>query len=216
LVVLALAVSTGAWAQSAASVISPESALELMQHGDCTGAWKQFEKLRRTSPDDRYVTELTGAFLLDRGDAAGALAVYRDAISRTPAESLVSYGLAIAEIGCGDLAGAERALKTCEQNDGDAESIREARRYIKYLRGDYSTRPELKPSVDDSALDGMAAMRSGRHREATELLQKAIASGSGDPFLQSEGPLMSFDGGKAIAPAVEIGNTTVDAGAMER
>src|SRR5580658_9094866 len=47
LVVMALAVSAGAVAQPATSVVSPESALELMQHGDCTGAWKQFEKLRR-------------------------------------------------------------------------------------------------------------------------------------------------------------------------
>ena len=100
--------------------VGPESALELMRQGDSSGAMKQLAKLRM-STDARYVAELTGVFLLDRGDVAGALTVYREAISRTPAdESQLSYGLAIAEIGSRDLSGAEHALKTCEQNGGDS------------------------------------------------------------------------------------------------
>jgi peptidoglycan/xylan/chitin deacetylase (PgdA/CDA1 family) len=52
----------------------------------------------------------------------------------------------------------------------------------------------------------MIALRSGRHREAADLLQKAVNGGSGDQFLQSEGPLMSFEDGKPITPAFEVDN----------
>src|SRR5580700_5873581 len=80
----ALGVHTAARAQSDARAISAESALELMQHGDCAGATAQLEALRRTSKDGKYLAALTGSFLLDSGDSAGALLVFRTAISLSP------------------------------------------------------------------------------------------------------------------------------------
>jgi len=192
----------GVTAQSGEGAASSGSALDFLRRGDYAGAQKQVDQMRRTSPGDRYIAELSGVLLLDGGDAAGALSVFTDASSRTPAESLLNYGTAIAEIGLGDLSSAERALKACELNGGDAECVRLGRRYLGFLRGNYLKQTGLMSSAD-LALDGLSAMRFGRHREATELLEKAITSGGGDPFLQSTGPLMSFDAGKAISPAFE-------------
>ncbi len=198
---LLLVISPGAIAQSTGASASPEAALTLMSQGDTAGAMKQLAKLRISS-NGRYAPELSGIFLLDRGDVSGASEIFREAIAHAPDESLLRYGRAVAQIGSHSLADAEHSLTSCEQEGGDAEAIRIARRYIEFLRGESSAKSEMRPSAADYAIDGMAAMRSGRHRDAVDLMQKAVAGGSGDPFLQSEGPLMSFDESKSISPGV--------------
>ena len=87
------------------------------------------------------------------------------------------------------------------------EAIRVARRYIRFLRR----------LLGEARGEGIrrrfciwmecGALRVRRHLEAADLLQKAVNDGSGDQFLQSEGPLMSFEVDKPIAPAFEVVTT---------
>jgi peptidoglycan/xylan/chitin deacetylase (PgdA/CDA1 family) len=193
--------------QTDVGAVSPEAALELMRQGEWDGALKLVAQLRQISSGSLYTETISGALLLDSGDMAGALSSFKEALSRAPAEGLLSYGLAIAEIGSGDLPGAEHDLRISEQNDGDTAAIQGARHYIRFLRGDYSPEKVGNPSFADPALDAMVAVHLGKLRDVTNLMPKAVVAGGGDVFMQCEGPLMSFESGRPIVAAYEPANS---------
>lgn len=187
-------------AQAEAEAASPDATLALLHRRDYAAAMRQVEALQRVSPDDRFTVTLTGMLMLSHGDAHNAVALFANASSHSPEESLYSYGLGVSELAGGDLASAEHALTVSLKCGGDSEDIRVARRYIRFLKGNIAPEQGAR-SPADAALDGMAAIRSGRQHDALGLLQSAVngeIGAGGDPFLQSDGPLMSFDASKPI------------------
>ncbi|WP_299132700.1 M48 family metalloprotease [uncultured Amaricoccus sp.] len=69
---------------------------------DVARGTRQMEALLASRPDDPFYLELKGQFLLESGDAAGAVAAYRRAVEFAPKEPLLLGGLGRALLNTGD------------------------------------------------------------------------------------------------------------------
>ncbi len=87
---------------------------------------RQMETLLALRPDDPFYLELKGQFLLESGDAAGAVAAYRRAVEFAPKEPLILSGLGRALLNTGndaDTAEAREALLTSARLDRENPSV---------------------------------------------------------------------------------------------
>lgn len=93
---------------------------------DPKNAGREIAKLLRKWPNDPYYNELNGQFLLETGNAAGAVKAYRRASQLAPQESLILAGLGRAQNAVGDHKGSLRTLKSAYAKDPrDGRMLRE-------------------------------------------------------------------------------------------
>lgn len=176
---------------------SAETALVKMQSDDWREAMHQTNLAIKQTPDDPTLNVLSAAILMHTGDVRTALAFLKTATTAAPDDSLTSYALGLARLASGDRAGALALFDRSERNGGDRMRILIARRYAQSLGGTLVSvggaglPAELAPA--QHALQAIAALRQGDRTHAITEMQTALDSLPGDPIVQNEGLLMSFD-----------------------
>ena len=174
-----------------------ETALAKMQAGDWREAMRQTKPAIRRTPDDPTLNVLIAAILLQTGDANTALGFLKTANASAPDDSLANYALGLARLAQGDRAAALELFDRSERNGGDRTRLLIARRYAQWVSGALVSvgGAELPPALVPAqrTLQAMTALRQGDRKQAIEQMQAGLDALSGDPIVQNEGLLMSFD-----------------------
>lgn len=174
-----------------------ETALSKMQSDDWREAMRQTKLAIRQTPDDPTLNVLSAAILLHTGDANSALGFLKTANASAPDDSLANYALGLALLARGERAAALELFDRSERNGGDRTRLLIARRYTQYVGGALVSvggaglPPALVPA--QRALQAMTALRQGDRKQAVAQMQAALDALPGDPIVQNEGLLMSFD-----------------------
>jgi len=93
---------------------------------DAKNAAREIALLLKNWPNDPYYNELNGQFLLENGNAAGAVRAYRRAVQLAPRESQILAGLGRALNAVGDYKSALKTLKSAYAKDPrDSRMLRE-------------------------------------------------------------------------------------------
>lgn len=174
-----------------------ETALSKMQADDWREAMRQTKAAIRGTPDDPTLNVLNAAILLHTGDANTALSVLKIANASAPDDSLVSYALGLARLARGERAAALELFDRSERSGGDRARLLIARRYAQWVSGALvSVGGAALPSAlvpAQGALQAMTALGQGDRKQAVAQMQAALGALPGDPIVQNEGLLMSFD-----------------------
>ncbi len=174
-----------------------ETALSKMQADDWREAMRLTKLAIKQTPDDPTLNVLSAAILLHTGDSSTALTFLKTATASAPDDSLTSYALGLAHLARGDNAGALELFDRSERNGGDRARLLIARRYAQWIRGALVSvggtelSPDLVPA--QRALQAMTALQQGDHKQAIVQMQAGLEALPGDPIVQNEGLLMSFE-----------------------
>jgi peptidoglycan/xylan/chitin deacetylase (PgdA/CDA1 family) len=196
-----------------------ETALAKMQADEWREAMRQTKLAIKQTPDDPTINVLSAAILMHTGDANAALPFLKTANASAPDDSLANYALGLAQLARGDRAGALQLFDRSERNGGDKTRLLVARRYAQWIGGALVSvggaglPAELLPA--QRALDAMNALRQGNRKQAIEEMQTALNALPGDPIVQNEGLLMSFDAARPLtsgASALPAEKKTAPAG----
>jgi len=112
--------------------------------------------LSSLTPDAASSTDLLGELLNTAGRRAEAVRVYRDALSRTPEDSLLRFHLVLVLVDAHDLAGAETDQKLLEQKRPNDYSTAMARALIEAAKGRV---PEALDALRHAADLGMTNLK---------------------------------------------------------
>ncbi len=185
-----------------------ENAVARMAKADYAGAAQQTARALKAAPDDADMHILAGALLLNTGDHARARVAFQNALACDASDSLARYGLALSQLALGDRDGAQNTLKRAEQAGGDRSYILLARRYAQWLDGasvsvgDAGFPDAFAPA--QQALAGMSALRRGDATGAAQTLGAAQDALPGDPILEPNGALMTFDPPRPLRSGVPM------------
>ena len=174
-----------------------ETALSKMQAGDWREAMRQTRTAIKRTPDDPTLNVLSAVVLLHTGDINTALSFLKTANASAPNDSLVSYALGLARLARGEHTAALELFDRSERNGGDRPRLLTARRYAQWIGGAMVSvggaelPPDLVPA--QRALQAMTSLRQGDRKQAVVQIQSALDAMPGDPIVQNEGLLMSFD-----------------------
>ena len=196
--VCSLSVTAGRAAEPAvAAWTSAETALSKMQADDWREAMRQTKLAIKQTPDDPTLNVLSAAILMHTGDTNSALRFLKTANASAPDDSLANYALGLARLAQGDRASALELFDRSERNGGDRTRLLVARHYAQWVSGariavgGAQLPAELIPA--QRALQGMSALRQGDRSQAIAQIQAGLNALPGDPIVQTEGLLMSFD-----------------------
>ena len=108
---------------------------------DAKNAAREIKKLLSNWPNDPFYNELNGQFLLETGNAAGAVKAYRRAVQLAPKEPQILAGLGRALNAVGDYKSALKTLKSAyAQDPRDGRMLRElAVAYAKNKQGGWAS-----------------------------------------------------------------------------
>ena len=179
------------------ALTSAETALSKMQADDWREAMRQTKLAIQQMPDDPTFNVLSAAILMHTGDTNAALRFLKTANASAPDDSLANYALGLARLAQGDRASALELFDRSERNGGDRTRLLLARRYAQWVGGALiavggaELPAELIPA--QRALQGMNALRQGDRVQAIAQMQSGLDALPGDPIVQSEGLLMSFE-----------------------
>jgi predicted Zn-dependent protease len=135
---------------------------------DRKNAQREIAKLLKNWPNDPYYNELHGQFLLENGNAAGAVKAYRRASQLAPREFQILAGLGRAQNAVGDHKSALRTLKSAYSKDPrDSRMLRElAVAYAKNKQGGWAS----LVTAERYALQGNFKLASTHAKRAQGLL----------------------------------------------
>ncbi len=183
------------------------SVLRLIAQRDFSSAVLKLDSGLESNPDDVGLIALSSMVRLCQGNPKGSLELCEAASSHMPNESLFKYGAAVSEIALNNFSAATALLYATEQDGGDVDAIRIARRYIDLLRSGKGDAGKPVTAVE-FAIEGFKAARSGHTLHAIELLKSAVNGAEGDPFQQCAGPLLTFETAQplqaSLAPAKQL------------
>ena len=189
-----------------AALTVAETALSKMQADDWQEAARQTRLAIRRTPDDPTLNILSAAVLLHTGDVNTALSFLQTATAAAPDDSLASYALGLARLARGECAAALELFDRSERSGGDRTRLLIARRYAQWVSGALvSVRGAELPAPlvpAQRALQAMTALRQGDRKQALEQLQQALNALPGDPIVQNEGLLMSFEAAHPLTSGV--------------
>ncbi len=179
-----------------------ETALSKMQADDWREAMHQTRSAIQRTPDDPTLNVLSAAILLHTGDVNAALSFLQTATTAAPDDSLTMYALGLARLARGETAAALEIFDRSERSGGDRARLLVARRYAQWISGAMVSigGAELPTSLVPAqrALQAMTALRQGDRKQALEQMQQALDALPGDPIVQNEGLLMSFDAARPL------------------
>ena len=190
----------------AAALTAAETALIKMQADDWREAVRQSRLAIQRTPDDPTLNILNAAVLLHVGDVNAALSFLQTATAAAPDDSLASYALGLARLARGERAAALELFDRSERNGGDRARLLIARRYAQWVSGALVSvgGAELPPALIPAqrALQAMTALRQGDRKQALDQMQQALDALPGDPIVQNEGLLMSFEAARPLTSGV--------------
>ena len=103
--------ATSAQAATASSLqMDTEIALQQLTRGNLTSAAKRTRMALQAAPGDATLYLLAGTVLLNGNDARGAVTAFDNALACDSTDGLAFYGLALAQLGCGDRAAAAKKV----------------------------------------------------------------------------------------------------------
>jgi peptidoglycan/xylan/chitin deacetylase (PgdA/CDA1 family) len=202
--------------QMAHAQADAQAALMQLARGNLAAAAQKTRIALQSAPGDAMLHQLSGAILLNAGDAAQALTAFENARACDATDSLTFYGLALAHLGCGERGPAGNALDRAEQLGGDRSYLLMARRYLELLDGAQISPgnggvPEAMAPAQ-SALQGMAALRRGDTTQGATALTSAYTALPGDGIVEPGGLLMTFDAAHPLTAMGRLPGATADNG----
>ena len=135
---------------------------------DRKNAAREIKRLLTNWPNDPFYNELNGQFLLENGNAAGAVNAYRRAVKLAPNEPLILAGLGRALNAAGDYKTALKILKSAYAKDPrDSRMLRElAVAYAKNKQGGWAS----VVTAERYALQGNFKLASTHAKRAQSIL----------------------------------------------
>lgn len=169
------------------------SVAKLMHYGHYRDASLKIESALRESPDNQDLQLTAGLCSLALGDRSTAAQVFSNIERIAPDSSIAEYGLGLCSLAGGDLTAADGKFAAALKLGGDPEVIALARSYIVWLRGGLSVSIGKSVRTGAVALQAMTLIRQGAAEAGAVQMQHAFDTAEGDPFVQSDAPIMSFD-----------------------
>jgi len=171
-----------------------QAAVAQMAQGETREAAKQVRQAVQIAPDNADVSDLAGTLLLTTGDYSEALAAFRNALASDPKDSLALYGQGLAQLARGERRAAQESFDNAERYGGNPTHLRIVQNYARWLGGTPLDKPgNVETPGLQAAFQGMTAVAQGDRNAAIRALEAAQSATPGDPILQPEGPLLTFD-----------------------
>lgn len=178
-------------------------ATEKASKGDYSGASNLVVRALKATPADANLHVLAGTILLRTGDSYHARLAFQNAQICDPGNGQGLYGFALTQLAAGNRSGALQSLSRAENVGGDRSHIELARNYIALLSGARIAVSEagFPPAfaASQQALTGMNGFQIRDLKQAQTGLLQAQLLAPGDPFVQPDGILMTFDSSRPLA-----------------
>ncbi len=192
-----------ATAGASKTVVEPDpqemaaTAATKLSKGDYAGAAQLVVRAQRATPADASLHSFAGVLLLQTGDGPHARIAFQNALICGPDDPLALYGLGLAQLACGDRAGALQSLSRSEHNGGEPAHILVARNYIELLNGAQIALADAGlPEGFAAAQHTLTGFNAYRHHDVNQAVAELLQAQNllaGDAIVEPGGVLMTFD-----------------------